>query len=194
MKRTHLAAVAATIAGAILSAGSPAQAYTSIVPDHTVRWDACEGPITWSFDGATAQSLDAMTFASLMIEGATGLDLQYAPNAGDAADVTITFGSTGSRFNLAWTTDTVAPDGYIDHAVMTVNPSLKPKAFKSHRGRARRHVLLMRNVFMHELGHVVGLGHTPGNSSSVMNEYASERIVWSADDLEGLASVSAQAC
>lgn len=191
MKTSHLAAVAATVAGAVLSAGiaSPAQAFTTEYPSEA-SWAKCD--LTWTMPASDPMTQQTVNYAVGRLAQATGFTMTQTTTG--PADISITYGTPPAG---AWgftTADVLASSflpGIISSAQIVISNEIKPKAQYSRKDRERYIRRALRAVMIHELAHAAGLGHNDGDSSSAMHTNTNPRVKsYDADDLAGLDALS----
>jgi hypothetical protein len=173
-------------------------------------WDSCSGPITWKFNPASAPSggLEQVKGSFDRVHAATGLDFAYAgttdvtPQPSDpgssGADIVVGWigsqafaqrhGSavgvggaaywqgqrlfSGTKVNRAFEGGVVLNAGYDDR-------------LGSGFGRG----VTWGDVLMHEIGHVIGLGHVGSESQMMFGRITTRAARWGAGDLNGFRKV-----
>lgn len=173
-------------------------------------WDSCSGPITWKFNPASAPSggLEQVTGSFDRVHLATGLDFVYAgttdvtPQPSDpgasGADIVVgwiggqTFAQrhgsavgvggaaywrdqrlfNGTRVNRAFEGGVVLNAGYNDRL-----------------GNGFGSGTTWGDVLMHEIGHVIGLGHVGSDKQMMFGRITARAARWGAGDLTGFRKV-----
>ncbi len=173
-------------------------------------WDSCDGPITWKFNPASAPSGGREQVAGSFdrVHAATGLDFTYAgttdvpPKPSDpgasGADIVVgwiggqTFAErhgsavgvggaaywrdqrlfNGTRVNRAFEGGVVLNAGYNDRL-----------------GNGFGSGTTWGDVLMHEIGHVVGLGHVGSEKQMMFGRITARAARWGAGDLAGFRKV-----
>lgn len=144
--------------------------FLSRVDGHPVHW-SCDGPIYLALQGSTPAGTDtALARVAGVLRDASGLDLQVGQPRTGGAGIVIRYGPIG----------TVAGDLRLDD-----DPELGVggPAWSAHDGVIRSGAVLIRDdtqltdprtptgarVLIHELGHVLGLGHSAPGRHEVMS-------------------------
>ncbi|MET0579353.1 MAG: hypothetical protein ABW122_11900, partial [Ilumatobacteraceae bacterium] len=170
----------------------PAPAYSFLFTDaagRPARWDPCAAPITYEIDGrfgtseelaAISAAIDAVSRASGHVFELVGVSATGVPARGTDAMVGYTESFTAAQIGEGRIE--VEPGPQIVAGQATVKAGLAPD--------------LRRLTLIHELAHVVGLGHVPDPRqvmfASARSPYLSE---YAPGDLVGLGLVgAAQPC
>jgi hypothetical protein len=191
------------VVGVATSASAGGSSYR-LVHDlgHVVRWDPCAGSVRYVVDpaGAPRGTLRDLRAAFAQTSAVTGLRFVYAGawtpgmDHDGARRITIKFRSAASRYlggrhvgtsvisGLRWARTTE-----IHRALIVLQRGYAaglPRGFGS--GVTRGH------LFLHEIGHAVGLDDTAGRGQVMDGQmHAMARSTWRAGDVRGLRAVGA---
>jgi hypothetical protein len=179
--------------GVQVAAGSYSQLQVQIpLRDATpVRWNPC-APITWSWEGSSREELDDAAAAFAVAGQAAGLEFVPAPPGRPGQVALVTQGLrdwqvTPGLHGFAWTSlSSQGPHGHkaFVQATVTVSPDLVGTgSYAEPRWR--------RATLVHELGHVVGLGHSGNPDDTMSAEVVPGRDWYGGSDLDRLAPVGA---
>lgn len=215
----HLVAIGVSVCLAVLttalpsSAGASEASYTSIFTATDPRfsgagWSSCSGPIPWSLDTSHLSPRQARTLTSdirwALDQWSQASDLDFV-SAGPAAftyddtsfslrsdrrmddrGISLAFVPQGSSTRLS---STVVGLGSPSAVLASSNEVTRGTAVFSadyFRTASRREA---RAVVLHELGHVLGLGHT-GDADQVMAADVQGRVTLGTGDVAGIRALT----
>ncbi|QIK67683.1 matrixin family metalloprotease [Nocardioides sp. HDW12B] len=173
-------------------------------------WDSCSGPITWRFNPASAPSggLDQVAGSFDRVHAATGLDFVYAGTT-DVTPQPIDPGASGADIVVGWIGgqsfaqrhgSAVGVGGaayWTDHRL--ANGTRVKRAFEGgvvlnagyndRMGSGFGSGVTWGDVLMHEIGHVIGLGHVSSDKQMMFGRVTARAARWGAGDLAGFRKV-----
>jgi hypothetical protein len=170
-------------------------------------WDSCSGPITWKFNptNAPGQGFEQVAGSFDRIHAATGLDFVYAgtssetPRASDpgtsGADILVGWrgassfkagvvGEGGAAFYRGFR----LPNGSNVHKAVEGGVMLNA-GFNDRLAGGFGKGYTWGEVVMHELAHVIGLGHVGAKSQVMYHAITGGAARWGAGDLNGFRKV-----
>ena len=160
---------------------------------HGSRWNPCR-PISYliepqgGYDGSVADLRKAIQ----VVGAATGMTFVAATKEQGEPDVTVTWESPSTAPDLVGAvaartrTTTVAHDGVLEIARATVRLD---RTTSIRAGFATSGPADWGQVYLHELGHVVGLAHVPGRTEIMNRAVSPDNHVLAAGDLSRLHQV-----
>lgn len=186
-------------AGVPVGANGDVYTYTMTqqhAPELPVRWDPC-APLRWSWVGKHSR-LDARRARSAFrsIRQVNGQRFRRSDPA--TADITLRYGRmkrSPEHGELPEGATQLGHGGFQPHP--TTAGSLQVPKF----GRAvfspklRKHEPnVVQQVFLHEIGHAYGLGHSESQADVMWHQTRDTAAVWGPGDLAGLKSLAAGGC